>query len=101
MEKKPIEKAINQIDWNLEAAEKSGYPHFMLKEIHEQPRSLHETLAGRISELEGTIIFENLNLTEAQVKDIPRISIIACGTSYNADFLANTFLSIFPGSMLM
>ncbi len=85
--KRPIEKTINVIDWNLEAAEKSGYEHFMLKEIHEQPRALHETFAGRISELEGNISFEGLNLTEAQIKDISRISIIACGTSYNAGFL--------------
>ncbi len=85
--KKTIEKKINVIDWNLEAAEKSGYEHFMLKEIHEQPRSLHETMAGRISELEGNITIDGLNLTEIQIKDISRISIIACGTSYNAGLL--------------
>ena len=85
--KMPIEKKINIIDWNLEAAEKSGYEHFMLKEIHEQPRALHETFAGRISELEGSISFEGLNLTEPQIKDISSISIIACGTSHNAGFL--------------
>lgn len=85
--KRPIEKKINIIEWNLEAAEKSGYEHFMLKEIHEQPRALHETFAGRISELEGNISFEGLNFTESQIKDISRISIIACGTSHNAGFL--------------
>ncbi|MBU3968575.1 MAG: glutamine--fructose-6-phosphate transaminase (isomerizing) [Euryarchaeota archaeon] len=85
--KSPIEKKINLIEWNIEAAEKSGYEHFMLKEIHEQPRALHETFAGRISELEGNISFEGSNLTESQIKDISRISIIACGTSYNAGFL--------------
>lgn len=85
--KRSIEKKINLIEWNLESAEKSGYEHFMLKEIHEQPRALHETFAGRISELEGNISFEGSNLTELQIKDISRISIIACGTSYNAGFL--------------
>jgi glucosamine--fructose-6-phosphate aminotransferase (isomerizing) len=85
--KHPIEKNVNIIDWNLEAAEKSGYEHFMLKEIHEQPRALHETFAGRISELEGKITLDGLNMTEAQIMDISRISIIACGTSYNAGFL--------------
>jgi glucosamine--fructose-6-phosphate aminotransferase (isomerizing) len=83
--KRPVEKTINIIDWDLEAAEKSGYEHFMLKEIHEQPRSLHETFAGRISELEGNIIFDDLK--ENQVKDVSRISIIACGTSFNAGLL--------------
>lgn len=82
--KAPIEKKINIIDWDMKAAEKSGYEHFMLKEIHEQPRALHETLIGRISELEGNITLDGMNLTEAQIKDISRISFIACGTSFHA-----------------
>ncbi len=85
--KQPVEKKVNNIDWDIEAAEKSGYEHFMLKEIHEQPKALHETFAGRISELEGNISLDGLNLTETQVKGIPRISIIACGTSFNAGLL--------------
>ena len=85
--KQPVEKKVNNIDWDMEAAEKSGYEHFMLKEIHEQPKALHETFAGRISELEGNISLDGLNLTETQVKNIPRISIIACGTSFNAGLL--------------
>lgn len=85
--KRPIEKTINLIDWDIEAAEKSGYEHFMLKEIHEQPRALHETLAGRISELEGTITLDGMNLTENEIRDISRINIIACGTSFNAGLL--------------
>lgn len=82
-----IQKTINVINWGLEAAEKSGYEHFMLKEIHEQPRALHETFAGRISELEGNIALEGLNLKEDEVRNISRISIIACGTSFNAGLL--------------
>lgn len=85
--KKPIEKTINTIEWDMAAAEKSGYDHFMLKEIHEQPRSLHETFAGRIMELEGAINFEGLGLSEANISDISRICIIACGTSFNAGLL--------------
>ncbi len=95
--KKPIEKEINTIDWDLEAAEKSGYEHFMLKEIQEQPKALHETFAGRISELEGTINFDGLNLTESQIKDISRISMIACGTSYNAGLLGKYLLEQLAG----
>ncbi|MDP2841956.1 MAG: glutamine--fructose-6-phosphate transaminase (isomerizing), partial [Candidatus Methanoperedens sp.] len=85
--KKPVEKTINTIEWDMAAAEKSGYEHFMLKEIHEQPRSLHETLAGRINELEGAITFEGLGLSEAKISEISRICIIACGTSFNAGLL--------------
>lgn len=92
---KPIEKPINTIDWDLEAAEKSGYEHFMLKEIHEQPKTLHETFAGRISELEGNIFLDGLNLTEKQVKEMSRISIIACGTSFNAGLLGKYLLEHF------
>ena len=85
--KKPVEKTINTIEWDMAAAEKSGYEHFMLKEIHEQPRSLHETFAGRIMELEGAINFEELGLSEANISEISRICIIACGTSFNAGLL--------------
>lgn len=84
---KTIQKTVNVIDLDLEAAEKSGYEHFMLKEIHEQPKALHETFAGRIFELEGIIKFDSLNLTEEDIKNISRISIIACGTSFNAGLL--------------
>lgn len=87
MNGKQVQKQVQTIDWDLEAAEKSGYDHFMLKEIHEQPRSLHETFTSRISELEGNIEFEDLGLTKTEIKKISRISIIACGTSFNAGLL--------------
>ncbi|VVB90792.1 Glutamine--fructose-6-phosphate aminotransferase [isomerizing] [uncultured archaeon] len=86
-DKRPVEKKVNIINWDMEAAEKSGYEHFMLKEIHEQPRALHETLAGRISELEGNITLDGMNLAQIQIKEISRITIIACGTSFNAGLL--------------
>lgn len=84
---KNIQKTVNVIDLDLEAAEKSGYDHFMLKEIHEQPKALHETFAGRIFELEGIVKFDSLNLTEEDIKNISRLSIVACGTSFNAGLL--------------
>ena len=93
----PVEKEVSIIDWDLEAAEKSGYEHFMLKEIHEQPKSMHDAFAGRISELEGNIIFENLGLSEKQIQGISRISIIACGTSFNAGLLGKYFFEHIAG----
>jgi glucosamine--fructose-6-phosphate aminotransferase (isomerizing) len=95
--RRPVQKEINIIDWDLEAAEKSGYEHFMLKEIHEQPKALHETFAGRISELEGTVNFDGLNITESQIREISRISMIACGTSYNAGLLGKYLLEQLAG----
>lgn len=96
--KKQIQKKINIIDWDVEAAEKSGYEHFMLKEIHEQPRALHETFAGRISELEGNVYLEGLNLTESEIRNIYRISIIACGTSFNAGLVCKYLFESLAGS---
>ncbi|MCZ7357726.1 MAG: glutamine--fructose-6-phosphate transaminase (isomerizing) [Candidatus Methanoperedens sp.] len=91
----PVQKMEHIIHWDLEAAEKSGYEHFMLKEIHEQPRALHETFAGRISEMEGAISLEGMNLTETQIMEISRISIIACGTSFNAGLLGKNLFEQF------
>lgn len=78
------EKEEHIIEWDLEAAEKAGYPHFMLKEINEQTRSIHETMTGRLHELEGNVSFEELELSREQIQQLQRIQIISCGTSYNA-----------------
>ncbi len=82
-----IEKKTESIEWNIEAAEKSGYPHFMLKEIHEQAVSVHDTLMGRVSELTGDVILLEVTLTREDIQKLERIVIIACGTSYNAGLL--------------
>lgn len=87
MEGNPVSKEEHIIEWDLEAAEKAGYPHFMLKEIHEQTRSVHETMTGRLHELEGDINFEELGLDLNEIRQFRRIEIIACGTSYNAGLL--------------
>ena len=87
LEGNPRIKEEHIIEWDLEAAEKSGYPHFMLKEIHEQTNSIHETMVGRLHELEGNVNFEELEMTLEQIQQLERIEIIACGTSYNAGLL--------------
>ncbi len=79
-----LEKQTSTIKWNIEAAEKAGYEHFMLKEIHEQATSIHETFSGKISELDGSISLDELTLTAEDIKEIDRIDIVACGTSWNA-----------------
>lgn len=79
-----IEKQIDTIEWNEEAAEKAGYEHFMLKEIHEQPTSIQDTYAGKIFELEGKVILDELKMDEDQLRSLQRVTIIACGTSWNA-----------------
>ena len=86
-----IDKKISIIDWNPELAEKSGYEHFMLKEIREQPRAITETLNGRIED--GKVkIKEELNLNDEELQKINRIIIVACGTSWHAALLGEFML---------
>jgi len=78
---------VKTIEWDLEAAEKAGYEHFMLKEIHEQPQSLKNVISGRLDELKGEVILKEVSLTEEQIHNINRVIIIACGTSYHAGMM--------------
>ncbi|NPE31168.1 glutamine--fructose-6-phosphate transaminase (isomerizing) [Methanococcoides sp. SA1] len=79
-----IEKETTTIEWDIEAAEKAVYEHFMLKEIHEQATSVHDTFAGKLSELDGSVDLAELNISNEDIRNIDRIEIIACGTSWNA-----------------
>ena len=81
---KEISFAPQQVQWSPEMAEKGGYRHFMLKEIYEQPRSLQETLAGRISPDSGEILLEEAGIPAEALTKIGRIHIVACGTSWHA-----------------
>ena len=79
--KKEVTKKEEIIDWDIKDAEKSGFPHFMLKEIFEQPDTIHRALIGRISEIDRTITLHE-KVEELLKYDIQSIHIIACGTSY-------------------
>ncbi|MBP6408189.1 MAG: glutamine--fructose-6-phosphate transaminase (isomerizing) [Fusobacteriaceae bacterium] len=76
----PVQKELYEIKWTMEQATKAGYPHFMLKEIFEQPKSIKDTLARRISE-DKQILFDDICL---DINSIKNIYIVACGTAYNA-----------------
>lgn len=80
----PVAYEVAHIDWNIVAAEKMGYDHFMLKEIHEQPTAFAQTISGRVSESEQRFYLEELQISEQELKQIDRIQIIACGTAYYA-----------------
>ncbi|MGH4140476.1 glutamine--fructose-6-phosphate transaminase (isomerizing) [Clostridium sp.] len=82
-EGKTINKEIFHVTWNAEAAEKGGYEHFMLKEIHEQPKAIRDTMTSRIV-LGEPITLDDINITKEQIKDLNKIYIVACGTAYNA-----------------
>ncbi|MCL5965716.1 MAG: glutamine--fructose-6-phosphate transaminase (isomerizing) [Deltaproteobacteria bacterium] len=80
----PRRRDPQRIDWSPVMAEKGGFRHFMLKEIHEQPRAILDTLAGRVHPESGEIFFETLPLTSAQMGAPKKVLLVACGTSYHA-----------------
>ena len=82
----PVEKHRSTVDWDVSAAEKGGYPHFMLKEIMEQPEAIRKTVSPRIKN--GRVVLDDLHLTEEYVRDISRIFIIACGSSYHVGMVS-------------
>ena len=81
--KKPIKKKEELITWDVKDAEKSGFPHFMLKEIYDQPDTVHQVIRGRLSEIEETVTFPE-HVEHLLNSDITSIHIVACGTSYYA-----------------
>ncbi|HBX43921.1 MAG TPA: glutamine--fructose-6-phosphate transaminase (isomerizing) [Deltaproteobacteria bacterium] len=80
----PKERPTVYIDWSPVMAEKGGYRHFMLKEIHEQPRAILDTLAGRVHPDTGEVFFDTLPLREEELRVLSRVLIVACGTSWHA-----------------
>lgn len=88
----PVEHQVHHIDWNLVAAEKGGFDHFMLKEIHEQPTAFSQTLAGRIAESEDRLYLDEINLSDAQLQGISRICLVACGTAYYAGLVGKYYI---------
>jgi glucosamine--fructose-6-phosphate aminotransferase (isomerizing) len=87
-----VEKAVNQIEWDLAKIERGGYAHFMLKEIFEQPESLRNTLRGHLLEDEGTARLRGLNLSDQELQAFSRVVITACGTSWHAGIIGEYML---------
>ena len=79
-----VSKATERIQWDPVMAEKAGYKHFMLKEIFEQPWAIQETVLGRFSEEQGTVILGELNLSDDELREVEQVVILACGTSWHA-----------------
>ena len=81
-----IEKELKTVEWDAEAAEKSGYEHFMIKEIHEQPKAVSDTLNSVIKD--GMIDLSEVGLSEEEIKEISQIYIVACGSAYHVGVAA-------------
>ena len=87
-----IDKEVFHVSWNAEAAEKGGYEHFMLKEIHDQPKAVRDTFGTHISEDGKTVHFDELNWTADDVAAFNKILIVACGTAYHAGLVTKQYI---------
>ena len=93
LEKRPINKNVFKVEWDVAAAEKGGYEHFMLKEINEQPKVVHDTIKSRVKD--GLIEFDTVKLTKEELKDISRVFIVACGTASHAGMVGKYLIETF------
>lgn len=86
MDEEAVEKSSVRIDWDVNAAEKGGYEHFLLKEIYEQPKAIRDTINPRIQN--GEVVIEELGMTDDEIKNIGKIMIVACGSAYHTGVMA-------------
>lgn len=80
----PVKKEVSHVTWDAQSAEKGGYEHFMIKEIHEQPKAIRDTMTSRIMHDADDIKLDDIKLTAENIKNTDRIFIVACGTAYHA-----------------
>ncbi len=92
LKNKPVKKKIMQITWSPTMAEKGGYKHFMMKEIFEQPRAIADTIRGRFSIEKAKVNIEEFSLTESRLKNLKKIFLVACGTSWHAALIGKYML---------
>jgi len=94
---RPVTRPPRRIDWSPLQAEKGGYKHFMLKEIHEQPRAVEDTLRGRIAPERTEVFLEDAELEDDVVRSLRRVVLLACGTSFHASLAAQRWLEALAG----
>lgn len=86
VDEEPVEKELVKIDWDVNAAEKGGYEHFMLKEMYEQPKAIADTFSPRLKD--GKIVIEELNMSPEEIREVGKIVIVACGSAYHTGVTA-------------
>ncbi|MFP6583398.1 MAG: glutamine--fructose-6-phosphate transaminase (isomerizing) [Candidatus Hydrogenedentota bacterium] len=91
----PQELEVMTVDWDASTAEKGGYPHYMLKEIHEQPEVLRNTLRGRISEAKDRVLLGDIGLSDEEIRECSRVVLVACGTAWHAALLGKLYVEKF------
>ena len=97
LDDEPVQRQAVRILWDPIMAEKGGYRHFMLKEIHEQPRAITDTFRGRIAPETGTVVLPDVNLDPAAVRALQRVVLVACGTAFHAATLGRTMIERLAG----
>ncbi len=80
----PVTVEVKRVDWDADAAEKEGFPHFMLKEIYQQPEVLRRTMAGRINAEGDDVRLDGMGISEDELRTCPKVAIVACGTAWHA-----------------
>jgi glucosamine--fructose-6-phosphate aminotransferase (isomerizing) len=93
----PLSREINEINWDLDQIQKGGYPHFMLKEIFEQPKTIRDSFRGRILPELGDMKLDGLEMSDTELREIKRIVILACGTSWHAALLGEYLIEEHAG----
>ncbi|MBS5939299.1 glutamine--fructose-6-phosphate transaminase (isomerizing) [Clostridium sp.] len=86
-----VDKEIYHVTWDVDAAEKGGYEDFMLKEIHEQPKAIKDTLTSRVLK-DTKVQLDDINLTKEELENFDRVFIVACGTAYHAGLVGKTII---------
>ncbi|HKA24020.1 MAG TPA: glutamine--fructose-6-phosphate transaminase (isomerizing), partial [Candidatus Eisenbacteria bacterium] len=87
IDRQRVEKEVEEVEWDLDMIEKGGFAHYMLKEIYEQPDSVRNAMRGRLQATEGLARLGGLNLSSEQLRDVKRIVLTACGTSWHAGLI--------------
>lgn len=88
----PVEKKVVEVTWSAEQAEKGGFPHFMLKEIFEQPRAIMDTMRGRIDWEQGRVTLEEVALSPEEIGRYDKVAVVACGTAYHAGLVGKALI---------
>lgn len=88
----PVTKKVFEVNWNAEAAEKGGYEHFMLKEIHEQPKAVRDTMSQRVAKDGKSIVMDELKWDAEYLNSFNKIYIVACGTAYHAGLVGKFYI---------
>lgn len=89
---KAISREIYRVDWDISTAEKAGYDHFMLKEIHEQPKAYSDTMGSRIDVEKQCVIMNEVGMSAEEIAGIRHIHIVACGTAYHAGMVGKQII---------